>query len=86
MKVFLVKIVGIDIWNKAIGEDSMEQNLKTKLTYAYNIAIKYGLCFDCRWKHDSEECHRYDCYVNSVKIIQDALHKLYEEEYEIGGK
>lgn len=60
----------------------MEQNLKTKLAYVYNIAIKYGLCFDCRWKHDSEECHRYD----SVKIIQDTLYKMYEEEYEIGGK
>ena len=49
------------------------------------MRIILQLSMDCVLIVD-EECHRYDCYVNSVKIIQDTLYKMYEEEYEIGGK
>lgn len=52
---------------------------KQQLSTAYNIAIKYGFCSDCRWKHDSEQCHEYDCYVNAVRIIQDAMKRAYKE-------
>lgn len=45
------------------------------------MRIILQLSMDCVLIVD-EECHRYD----SVKIIQDALYKVYEEEYEIGGK
>ena len=50
---------------------------KEQLTTAYNIAIKYGFCGDCRWVHDSDECHKYDCYVNAVSVIQAAIRKAY---------
>lgn len=49
------------------------------------MRIILQLSMDCVLIVD-EECHRYDCCVNSVKIIQDALYKMYEEEYEIGEK
>lgn len=40
-----------------------------QLTTAYNIAIKYGFCGDCRWVHDNDKCHKYNCYVNAVSVI-----------------
>lgn len=43
---------------------------------AFNIAIKYGFCCDCRWVFDKSHCHEYDCYQNAVKVIRDALEKL----------
>lgn len=46
-----------------------EQQRKT----AFDIAIKYGFCGDCRWVIGGKNCVNYDCYQNSVKIIQDIL-------------
>ena len=46
---------------------------KQQLSEAYNIAIKYGFCFDCGWRLDSEQCHECDCYTRAVKIIQDVI-------------
>ena len=43
---------------------------------AFNIAIKYGFCSECRLRLDSSHCHEYDCYQNAVKVIRDALEKL----------
>ena len=43
---------------------------------AFNIAIKYGFCGDCRWVFDKRHCHEYDCYQKAVKVIHDALEKL----------
>lgn len=50
----------------------------TNKTYerAFNIAIKYGFCCDCRFGLDRSHCHEYDCYQNAVKVIRDALEKL----------
>ena len=46
---------------------------KDKLESAFNVAVKYGFCSDCRWEFDSEKCHQFDCYENSVKIIREAI-------------
>lgn len=43
---------------------------------AFNIAIKYGFCSDCRLVFDKRHCHEYDCYQSAVKVIHDALEKL----------
>lgn len=43
---------------------------------AFNVAIKYGFCFDCAWTLDKGRCHECDCYQNAVKVIRDALEKL----------
>ena len=43
---------------------------------AFNIAIKYGFCSDCRLVWDKRHCHECDCYQNTVKVIRDALEKL----------
>ena len=43
---------------------------------AFNIAMKYGFCGDCRWVWDKRHCHECDCYENVVKVIRDALEKL----------
>lgn len=43
---------------------------------AFNIAIKYGFCGDCRLALDKRHCHECDCYENTVKVIRDALEKL----------
>lgn len=43
---------------------------------AFNIAVKYGFCGDCRWMWDKRHCHECDCYQNTVKVIRDALEKL----------
>lgn len=43
---------------------------------AFNIAIKYGFCRDCRLVFDKSHCHEYDCYQSAVKVIRDALEKL----------
>ena len=43
---------------------------------AFNIAIKYGFCGDCRFGLDRSHCHEYDCYESAVKVIRDALEKL----------
>lgn len=40
---------------------------------------KYGFCVDCRWRLDSEQCHKCDCYVNAVRIIQDVMKRAYKE-------
>lgn len=56
---------------------------KEQLITAYNIAIKYGFCGDCRWVHDSDECHKYDCYTNAVSIIQEAIQRLIKAREEI---
>lgn len=53
---------------------------KKQLTTAYNIVIKYGFCGDCRWVHDSDKCHKYDCYTNAVSVIQEAIRKAYKSE------
>ena len=46
---------------------------KDKLESAFNVTVKYGFCSDCRWEFDSEKCHQFDCYENSVKIIREAI-------------
>lgn len=43
---------------------------------AFNIAIKYGFCSDCRLRLHRSYCHECDCYQNAVKVIRDALEKL----------
>ena len=43
---------------------------------AFNIAIKYGFCGDCRLVLNKRHCHECDCYENTVKVIRDALEKL----------
>ena len=43
---------------------------------AFNIAIKYGFCRDCRWVFGKSHCHECDCYQSAVKVIRDALEKL----------
>ena len=47
--------------------------MNTKLQCAFNVVVKYGFCADCRWKLDSEQCHKCDCYENGVKRIREAL-------------
>lgn len=42
---------------------------------AFNVAIRYGFCGDCRYTLDPDRCKGFDCYVNSVKVIADALEK-----------
>lgn len=64
-------------WIDIPDEDLEKDTDKEQLTTAYNIAIKYGFCSDCRWVHDSDECHKYDCYVNAVSVIQAAIRKAY---------
>ena len=46
---------------------------KDKLESAFNVVVKYGFCSDCRWEFDSEKCHQFDCYENSVKIIRETI-------------
>ena len=39
---------------------------------AFNVAIRYGFCGDCRWKLESEPCIKHDCY-QRVKFIKEAV-------------
>ena len=48
---------------------------ENKYESAFNVAIRYGFCGDCRKKLSHDRCEGYDCYDNSVKVIADALEK-----------
>lgn len=52
-----------------------QENLKSKYNAAFNIAIKYGFCSDCRWAFESKECMSCDCYENAVSAIRQAIMK-----------
>ena len=55
----------------------LDWNRKSENKYesAFNVAIRYGFCGDCRYKLDPDSCEGYDCYENSVKVIADAMEK-----------
>lgn len=48
---------------------------ENKYESAFNVAIRYGFCGDCRKKLDHKRCEGFDCYENSVKVIAEALEK-----------
>ena len=48
---------------------------ENKYESAFNVAIRYGFCGDCRKKLSHDSCEGYDCYDNSVTVIADALEK-----------
>ena len=48
---------------------------ENKYESAFNVAIRYGFCSDCRKMRSHDSCEGYDCYENSVKVIADALEK-----------
>lgn len=52
-----------------------QENLKNKYNAAFNIAIRYGFCSDCRWAFESKECIACDCYANAVSLIKQAIVK-----------
>ena len=41
---------------------------------AFDVAIRYGFCGDCRWKLESELCIIHDCY-QRVKFVKEAVEK-----------
>lgn len=41
-----------------------------QLTTAYNIAIKYGFCGDCRWVHDNDMRNYLSGGVNAISRWQ----------------
>lgn len=57
-----------------------QENLTSKYNAAFNIAIRYGFCSDCRWAFKSKECMACDCYANAVSVIQQALMKQIDAE------
>lgn len=52
-----------------------KRNSENKYASAFNVAIRYGFCSDCRKTLSHDSCEGYDCYNNSVKVIADALEK-----------
>ena len=46
---------------------------RKKLESAFNIAVKYGFCQDCRWIFEDKNCLERGCYQDGVKIIKEAL-------------
>ena len=48
---------------------------ENKYESAFNAAIRYGFCGDCRYTLNPDRCEGFDCYDNSVKVIADALEK-----------
>ena len=46
---------------------------RKKLETAFNIAVKYGFCGDCRWVFEDKHCLECGCYQDGVKIIKEAL-------------
>ena len=55
----------------------LERKRKSENKYesAFNVAIRYGFCGDCRKSLSRDRCEGFDCYDNSVKVIADALEK-----------
>ena len=49
------------------------QYTKEQRDAAFRIVVKYGFCGDCRWKFESKNCVKYDCYQNAVKVIKDVM-------------
>lgn len=54
---------------------------ESKYESAFNVAIRFGFCGDCRKKLDPGRCEGFDCYENSVKVIADALEKQIPKKY-----
>ena len=53
----------------------VKKTSENKYESAFNIAIRFGFCGDCRRSLGENNCKGYDCYDNSVKIISEALEK-----------
>lgn len=69
--------------SKDVGDEEMvQENLKSKYNAAFNIAIRYGFCSDCRWAFESKECMACDCYVNAVSLIKQAIVKQIDTDAE----
>lgn len=49
------------------------QYTKEQRDAAFQIVVKYGFCGDCRWKFESKNCVKCDCYQNAVKVIKDIM-------------
>lgn len=66
------KIVELD---EELNKLKSDYNLYTEQQrkIAFDIAIKYGFCGDCRWVIGGKNCVNCDCYQNAVRIIQDIL-------------
>lgn len=82
-KHHFVHIVESQWMSKDVGDEEMvQENLKSKYNAAFNIAIRYGFCSDCRWAFESKECMACDCYVNAVSLIKQAIVKQIDTDAE----
>lgn len=51
----------------------MAEYTKRQLKTAFDIAIKYGFCGNCRLIFEDKRCVQCDCYKNAAKPIKDVL-------------